>query len=1187
MTSVFHIPFEERKDQGHGDRFGEMDALKACAEITKQTDAHIEMSNSSRDQSLTFLITGKQASVLAAKREILARFQTQAQMQISIPKEHHRFILGRLGAKLNDLEKNTATKISVPRPNEDSNVLTIQGTREGIEKAVHEIRLISDDQSKQASETLTIPKKYHPFICGPSNMKVTALQETGVRINIPPVSVQKDEIYIVGEKDGVLRAVQTIKKDYEDYKRYATVSVEVGKSQHKYIIGRQRSTIHEILAKTGVSVEMPPTESSSETITLRGPTEALGNALTLVYEKANSVITRTVDAPSWIHKYIIGRKGANIRNITMNYEKVHVEIVDDKNQIIIEGPPEEVEPVTEQLKICVSELIDRMYFKDIEVDSKHHKHIIGKNGANVNRLKEETGVIISVKDGQSSIIHLEGPKAGVEQASARLLEQVEKLENEKEKDLIIEHRFHGNIIGAKGEKIRDIRDQFNQVQITFPAPGEKRDVVTVRGPKEDVDKCCRHLTTMFKEMVENSYQIKVPVFPQCYRLVVGKGGQNIRKIREDTKTRFDLPPLEEGRSKTEAEIIVITGRKENCEKARDMLLNIQNTVANVIEIDVMIPSKFHNALIGSGGKLVQSISEECGGVQIKFPDSKAKSDRVSLVGPKEDVEKAKTLLLDMSKERETNSFTEIIDAKSQHHKFLIGKNGSNIKKLREATGARVIFPSEGDPAPDSITIIGKKESVLDAKKQLLEMLKDLDKVVESEVDVDPQYHRHFVLRRGEILRQISDELGGVAISFPKANSNSTRVAVKGAPECVEAAKKRILAIVDDLSKRQSIDVIIEQKHHRTIMGPRGTKVQQIQSDYNCEIKFPERNDDADFVSESNEEGIKFSDIIRVSGRIENCEAAKQALLDQVPVSVEVEVPYDMHRFIIGQKGKDVREMMTMHNVNITVPPSQDHSDTIIITGSPKNAAAAKESLLRKREELEEEKRVKELKSFEVKVEVDPEYHPKIIGRKGAVIGDIRKKHGVNIQLPKKEEGSEENVITITGFEENALAARDEILSIVNELSEMKKEEVEIDHRVHSRIIGARGKNVRQIMTDFKVDIRFPRPNEPNPNLVVISGSDMDRIYDARDHLLNLEEEYIQDVTENEYMQQFVRDPSQDKRDGKNKEAKSNGFVVKGAPWEQPPDTQSEEAFPSFGNGVPTNENASRPISSAWGARKHF
>jgi hypothetical protein len=46
-----------------------------------------------------------QSSVVDAKREILQRFQTQAQKQISIPKEHHRFILGKQGTKLNDLEK--------------------------------------------------------------------------------------------------------------------------------------------------------------------------------------------------------------------------------------------------------------------------------------------------------------------------------------------------------------------------------------------------------------------------------------------------------------------------------------------------------------------------------------------------------------------------------------------------------------------------------------------------------------------------------------------------------------------------------------------------------------------------------------------------------------------------------------------------------------------------------------------------------------------------------------------------------------------------------------------------------------------------------------------------------------------------------------------------------------------------
>ena len=57
------------------------------------------------------------------------------------------------------------------------------------------------------------------------------------------------------------------------------------------------------------------------------------------------------------------------------------------------------------------------------------------------------------------------------------------------------------MIGTKGENIRDIRDKFNQVQITFPDPGKKSDIVTLRGPKADVDKAHKFLTTLTKELV--------------------------------------------------------------------------------------------------------------------------------------------------------------------------------------------------------------------------------------------------------------------------------------------------------------------------------------------------------------------------------------------------------------------------------------------------------------------------------------------------------------------------------------------------------------------------------------------------------------------------------------------------------------------------------------------------------------
>lgn len=42
-----------------------------------------------------------------------------------------------------------------------------------------------------------------------------------------------------------------------------------------------------------------------------------------------------------------------------------------------------------------------------------------------------------------------------------------------------------------------------------------------------------------------------------------------------------------------------------------------------------------------------------------------------------------------------------------------------------------------------------------------------DNITEGEVLVDPKHHKHFVARRGEVLRRISDDYGGVLISFPR------------------------------------------------------------------------------------------------------------------------------------------------------------------------------------------------------------------------------------------------------------------------------------------------------------------------------------------------------------------------------------------------------------------------------------
>ena len=65
--------------------------------------------------------------------------------------------------------------------------------------------------------------------------------------------------------------------------------------------------------------------------------------------------------------------------------------------------------------------------------------------------------------------------------------------------------------------------------------------------------------------------------------------------------------------------------------------------------------------------------------------------------------------------------------------------------------------------------------------------------------------------------------------------------LEGAKECVEAARLRIEEEVSELEQQVSIDCIIPQKFHRTIMGSKGARVQSVTTEFGVRIKFPEKS----------------------------------------------------------------------------------------------------------------------------------------------------------------------------------------------------------------------------------------------------------------------------------------------------------------------------------------------------------
>ncbi|KAK6060058.1 KH domain protein [Cooperia oncophora] len=1225
---------------------------KKCQAVAAATGTRIELSES-KDGALTVVIKGLRNKVEDARARLVRDLQTQASRDLDIPKDHHRKLIGKEGTALRQLEADTNCRITIPSRDTPSQTIKIVGPREGIEKAVAYIKSVSDRESL-----------WRVILGGVSGKEGTALRQleadTNCRITIPSRDTPSQTIKIVGPREGIEKAVAYIKSvsDRESLWRVILGGVS----------GKEGTALRQLEADTNCRITIPSRDTPSQTIKIVGPREGIEKAVAYI----KSVSDREADAAgnalldSHAHDKEVLVRPSRIPN----RGKVQIDF-EDSGTIFLEGAPEEVKAAFNVLSAEVARLEAEMAIEKVKVHPSLHRHVIGRGGTLISKIKDETGVQISIPNEQtnSDEIVVEGKKEGVKKAVEDIRAVVSKIENEKSRDIIIEQRLHKLIIGTKGENIGKIRDAHPNVVLSFPDVNKKSDVINIRGDKAEVDKVYKQLQMIAKELIESNYQQTVPIFKEFHKHIIGKGGATIRKIREETQTRIDLPEGDSGEEritvtgkkanvekaidqlnkiqnelgdsgeeritvtgkkanvekaidqlnkiqnelanietvevdipvkvqsrllgngrrlisdieeecggvhikfpaeKSEStkgdsgeERITVTGKKANVEKAIDQLNKIQNELANIETVEVDIPVKVQSRLLGNGRRLISDIEEECGGVHIKFPAEKSESTKVTIRGPKGDVEKARKHLTELARDKEINLHEDKVVARPEFHRFLIGKGGGKINKIREHYDVRVMFPRETDEDKETIHLLGKKEDVLKVKKELEENVKQLNETIEATLEVDTKHHRHFVMRNAAVLREIQEQNGGVTISFPKMGADSTTVHIKGSKQCVESAKARIEEIIEDIEKQVNMQVEIPSQFHRALLANRGQRIHDLQSKHGVLIRFPDRRAEG-----SEEADPHAADMVTISGRDTKCEAAKTELLSMVPVSKVINVPIEMHRGLIGRGGETVRKLMQDYDVNISIPKNNE-SDEITVTGPSENVEEALEKIREKIAEFEALAEDRRLRSFQLVIDVPAEYHQRVIGPKGATVNALRAKHDVQISLPRGDEKSDQ--ITIQGYEAAARACAAEIDEMIEEIRSMFTQEVSIDAGFHPRMIGVRGKNLKKLMEDYGVEIRFPR-DAADPNLVIIAGKSEDAVYDCIDHLRIEEEEYLADhIDRNQYISTRVQEPPK-----QNKPIQMNN-----APWQL--DIGSAEHFPDMGSSAPSHTG----VGGAWGSARRW
>jgi len=1231
VTDGLSISVEEQKFADEKPAFGGRPTKQAdkIAYITESTGAKILVSTSS-DKTLTFIISGKASSVKHAKNELMKHLQKEASVTFQIPQEHHRIIIGKGGSKLKEIQSETGTFIKLNKGEDD---IRINGNSAGVRKARMIIEAMSAEEAKRDRVTLEVVQAYHPLIAGHKKATINRIkEETGVAIHMPPRDKEVDEITITGETQAVARAAAELMAIYEEKRRTCgELTARVPKHKHKYVIGPKGVNLDEIMERFQVVVDIPPADSEEDMLVLRGNQSSLVHALTCVYEKADSVIEDSVRIPNWLHRHIIGKKGVGVKKLTEDSPQLSIDFPDEgptNEDVALSGPPEQVATCKAKLYALVAELLGRLSFTDLKVDPKHFPQLIGKKGAVVLKIKQATDVQIDFAEkgdpNGDNGIHIEGTPAGVAEAKRQILDLVIKLENQRTAVLEVEHRYHSLLIGEGGKKIKAILAATPDVTVDFPSKGDSsNNTITLKGPANAVALAEFSMKSSISTIELENFFVEVAIFKAFHKNVIGQKGAVINGIKDATNCRIDVPDAGDA-----SDVITVTGIKANCIKAQAMILKVQEDIAVIVEESVAIDK---GALKQIKGKVTAYVVKACGGVIVT-----ENGVGYAVKGPDEAVAKAKGMFEKFAGVIKDGGEAETISVPAKHHRYIIGRDQAGLKALQDANDVVIIFPAnnsrEKGAAADSVQIWGKRTAVGVAKAAIAARVTAIEDVAEDTIDVEKPMHKHFFLRKGEFLEKLRGECGGVNVKIPK--DGSTAIKLKGGKIDVATAKAMIAQYIADIKAKVTLEVVIASKFHRRLIGPGVEKIRAVQEEFNVQVKFPDSKGKGGKGGNGRKPGVQLkskaapaaaaaaaadadadggdaatpavveaapvvnrADIVKVSGTEPNCKAAIAALEAAVPQNKLMDIDPDLHRFIIGSRGEGIRKLMEQYDVFVKFPNADSGKSEVRVEGS--SAALAEftpviETLIA---ELEATKAERELKSFKVTVEVEPQFHQKLIGKGGAVITAFREEHDVQVDFPnRKKKLSDEAAkkVVITGLQANAEAAGAAMTKSAAKFAGIKTLVLNLLSGCHRKIIGKSGAKIKQLQEKHDVRIMLPRDGGDE---VLIEGSE-EGCLDCQEDLLDIEEEWEQEEKEwadkrgekageggegekiDSSLSMYVKPRYAEQQRAKASTATKPTFNMSNAPWQG--GGGAAKSFPGLGGKA---EGAHPVVAGPWGGKR--
>ncbi|KAF2117152.1 hypothetical protein BDV96DRAFT_571649 [Lophiotrema nucula] len=1117
-------------------------------DINKRSKAKLEY-KAGPSGLVIFEATGPIDAVRESLKEIAKEVGKKLSFKVPVPASVRPYIIGRGGAKINDIGKRTGAKIHVPKQEdgeeEDSMIdVVIEGTALTVEMARREIEAIVNERTSTVNLRLKdIPAEYYPFLAGPHNALVNNLENgRDVRVQIPhyhtwdvqaPPETPRNQpvpflpqakypIQISGDRNHAQAAQAEIERQVEQLRQQLAIEHRaIERGRHQFIVGDRGGSLHDFLEETGCSIILPPNTDDSETIYIVGPPDKIENGVNRLEDIASEMQMAMVDAAR-------EHRGANSQTHAHNVTRYlrhrqALEELERQHEASIVTPTERDGPTGWEIfarngknAMKARGDIQSVFqghppsrFSSVDIDPFYHQYLQQRQAQ---QIREDTGVHVVFPDESEEspelILVFEdpstpfadyaiprgAPSAAEVKAYQQALQQAQQLiaaltgaqQEIVSRDVEAPTKFHDKIQRYVNKEHQGLaRDQIP------PQLRRQPSGFGVRGPTNAVDDLLAKIQAFIeqeeKDELERSYTTSFE-FPQKFaNFLIGKRGENIRKLREEFDVDIQVPDGKIPDGKVE-----VKGPPAKANACKAHILQLAKRLEDEATHTLKIKPQYHRDLIGAKGAQVNRLQDRYN-VRINFPRSvqvdddaateggasqknfrQQAPDEVLIRGPRRGADEAREELLNLLQWTVDNSHTDSVSVAQSQVPSLIGSGGREMENLRLATGAQIDVPGRGGADPSGraeIKLKGTKKQVEEAKKLLQERAKVFDDTVVRTIDVERKHHRTLIGSGGSNIRQIVTAAGGPdnprelarMVRFPRADSDEPTIRVEGSKKIVDQIISSIESQVSSLDNRVTETLDVSPDKHRLLIGRGGETRRSLESQFNIQLDIPKQTATGAARSQ-----------VKLAGEPSVVEKAKAHILELVKgqEGETVLVPQHLHH-AISDNGQFFRRLRNEHRITVdhggakipdkpatneagkarkgangaslplitddtTSGAEENYSWEIVDNGAGEGDSSATipwilrgppDNLPKAKQTLQSAiEAASKPSSTGYLILPDPSSYRLVVGPGGRVINDIRKKTGTKVQVPHNQEQSE--AIEITGSKEGCEQARKLILDIV-------------------------------------------------------------------------------------------------------------------------------------------------------------